>query len=259
MIFVRTRLLKATGLCITLFAVAALSVQGFFPGLPQRVWAVAVTPNQLKPIYAVETGEKKVAISFDAAWGAEFTPRILEIMKRYGLKTTFFLVGFWVDKYPDMVKRIAAEGHEVQNHSTTHPHSNQLTEDKIVEELITTGNKIKELTAQEPFLFRPPFGEYSNKVINAATRAGYMTIQWDVDSLDWKETSADEIAKRVLKQVKPGSIVLFHNNGEHTTEALVPIIEKLISDGYTIVPVSQLVYRERYTIDPVTGIQHPSR
>ncbi len=259
MLFIKTRLLRTTGLCLTAVLLLALMVQVLFPQLPQRVWSVVVAPNQLKPIYAVATNEKKVAISFDAAWGAEFTPQILEIMKRYDLKTTFFLVGFWVDKYPEMVKRIAAEGHEVQNHSTTHPHSNQLTEDKIVEELTITGNKIKELTGTEPFLFRPPFGEYSNKVITAATRAGYMTIQWDVDSLDWKETSADEIAKRVLRQVKPGSIVLFHNNGEHTTKALIPIIEKLLADGYSIVPISQLVYRENYTIDPVTGIQHPSR
>jgi len=221
----------------------------FFP----RAVSVFAGADRLVPIYRVETQEKKVAISFDAAWGADITPKLLEILKKHNIKTTFFLVEFWMDKNPEMTRRIAAEGHEIGNHSATHPNMGSLSKQEIIKEITVTHNKIKELTGQEATLFRPPFGDYSNTLITTCNELGYYVIQWDVDSLDWKDLSASAIYDRVINQIKPGSIVLFHNNGKHTAEALEPIIKELHSQGYKIVPISELLIKGEYYIDKATG------
>lgn len=206
------------------------------------------------PIYCVDTPERKVAISFDAAWGADYTESLLAILKKYEVKTTFFLVGFWVNKYPEMVKRIDEEGHEIGNHSSRHPHMSQLSKEQIVEELTKTSKKIEDITGKKVTLFRPPFGDYNNRLIETARELGIQTIQWDVDSLDYKDYGADAIVKRVLSKVKNGSIVLFHNNATYTKDALPVILENLQKEGYKVVPVSELIYKENYYIDH-TGMQ----
>lgn len=206
------------------------------------------------PIYCVDTPEKKIAISFDAAWGADFTPNLLEILKKYDVKTTFFLVGFWVDKYPEMVRQIDAEGHEIGNHSSKHPHMSQLSREQIADELKKTSDKIEALTNKKVTLFRPPFGDYNNSLIETSRGMGLQVIQWDVDSLDYKDYGADAIVKRVLSKVKNGSIVLFHNNAIYTKDALPVILENLQKEGYKIVPVSELIYKDNYYIDH-TGMQ----
>lgn len=215
----------------------------------------ATGPQRLVPIYYVDTPEKKVAISFDASWGAEYTPMILETLREHNLKTTFFLTGFWIDKYPDLVKRIAEEGHELGNHTATHPHLNTLEKEAIKKELQQVHDKLYELSGQTPILFRPPFGEYSNKVIEAATEMNYYTIQWSVDSLDWKDISKGEIVSRVTRQLHPGAIVLFHNNGTHTAGALPEILAFAKQEGYEIVKISDLIYKENYYIDSSDGAQ----
>ena len=210
------------------------------------------------PIYSVERGDKKIAISFDAAWGNEQTGALIDILGEYGMKTTFFVVGSWVDKYPESVKALDAAGHEVMNHSNTHPHLTRLDVAKIEEEITLCAAKIESVTGKRPDLLRPPYGDYNDTVIKTIRRLGVYPIQWDVDSLDWKGISAEKIAARVLGGVKSGSIVLFHNGGEHTAEALPTILAELQSRGYEIVPVSQLIYRENYTIDH-TGRQNPDK
>ncbi|HAA38392.1 MAG TPA: deacetylase [Firmicutes bacterium] len=220
-----------------------------------RISAAVGQKQRLVPIYYVDTTEPKIAISFDASWGAEFTPKILEILRENKLKTTFFLTGLWIDKYPELVKQIAAEGHELGNHTATHPHLNSLDKEAIIKELTSVHNSLKELSGQEITLFRPPFGEYSNKVIETCSEFGYQTIQWSVDSLDWKEISKDEIVKRVTSQLHPGAIVLFHNNGRYTADALPEIISFATENGYKIVPISQLLYKDDYYIDPNDGAQ----
>ncbi|HHW11805.1 MAG TPA: polysaccharide deacetylase family protein [Firmicutes bacterium] len=218
---------------------------------------VAVLLGQrIIPIYAVGTDEKKIAISFDATWGADQTPDLLRILRENQVRTTFFLCGLWVEKYPEMVKRIAAEGHEVGNHSYTHPHMNSLSEREIAHELNRTHHLIKELTGQSPTLFRPPFGEYNNKVIETARACGYTTIIWDVDSLDWKDLTAEAMLDRILKRIKPGSIVLFHNAGKNTPQALARLLPILKGQGFSIVPISELLHKgETYTDH--TGRQFP--
>ncbi|MGI6037051.1 MAG: polysaccharide deacetylase family protein [Limnochordia bacterium] len=211
------------------------------------------------PIYRVEVPDKKVAISFDATWGTERTDYLLEVLDKHKIKTTFFLAGYWLEKHPDYVKKIAAAGHEIGNHSYTHPHMNSLSKAQIKEELARTHEKIKELTGQNAFLFRPPFGEYSDKVIEGAAELGYFTIQWSLDSLDWKDVSKDYIVQRILRSVQPGDIILFHNNGTYTAAAVDEILSELHRQNYTVVPVSQIIYRDNYYIENHSGTQRPSK
>lgn len=225
--------------------------------LPTKSLLVFGGLDRLVPIYRVQTEEKIAAISFDAAWGSDVTPRLLDILRRHGVKTTFFLVKFWMEEYPDMTRRIAAEGHEIGNHSATHPRMSSLSKESMIEELQTTHKKIKELTGQEANLFRPPFGDYGNLLITTCSELNYKVIQWDVDSLDWKDLSASAIYDRVIKRIKPGSIVLFHNNGKNTAEALEIILNELDRQGYKVVPISQLLIKGEYYIDKSTGEMRP--
>lgn len=215
----------------------------------------SLVSGRLVPIYKVDTQEKKIAFSFDATWGTEHTDRLLEILDEHGVKTTFFLAGYWIEEHPDYVRKIAAAGHEVETHSYAHPHMNQLSKAQIKEDLEKNHALLKELTGKDPILFRPPFGEYSNKVIEVADELGYYTIQWSIDSLDWKDVSAGFMVRRVLDNLAPGEIVLFHNAGKHTPEAVEILLPELAARGYEVVPVGELIYRDNYRIDPNTGIQ----
>ncbi len=202
--------------------------------------------ERLIPIYSVEREDKVVAISFDCAWGVDYTDKLLSIMEEEQVKCTFFCVEFWTEKYKEYVKKISDYGHEIGTHSATHPHMTKLTESAINSELNSSKKAIEDITGKKVELFRAPFGEYDNKVISSAELNGLFTIQWDVDSLDWKDLSAKEICDRVINRVKSGSIVLFHNQGLHTAEALPTIISQLKSKGYEFVSIGELIYRNNY-------------
>ncbi len=211
--------------------------------------SVFAKENRLLPIYSVETNEKKIAISFDAAWGADDTDTLISILKEHNVPATFFVVGEWVDKYPEEVKKLSEAGHDVMNHSSTHPYMTKLSTEKMLEELNTCNEKIAAITGKTPTLFRAPYGDYDNKVISTVESIGMKTIQWDVDSLDWKDSATpDSIVTRVTGKVKNGSIVLFHNDADHTPEALPIILKKLLDDGYTFVKIADLIYYENYEI-----------
>ena len=198
-------------LTAALLAVGATDAESVYLGKsPRRI-----------PIYSVETDRKVVALSFDAAWGADKTLGILETLERYDAVANFFAVGMWAEKYPEELKALADSGRmEIEN-----------------------------ITGGEVELFRPPYGSYSDNLIETAEELGLYTVQWDVDTLDWKGLSASEIAARVLGNVKNGSIVLMHNNGEHTLEALPLVLEGLKNKGFDCVKIGDLIYRENYTID----------
>ena len=200
------------------------------------------------PIYSVERDDKKIAISFDCAWGDEYTAKLLEIMNEYNVKCTFFAVSFWVEKYSEDLKSIVENGHEVGTHSKTHPHMSKLSVEQIVHELEYSSKAIENITGKKVELFRPPFGDYNNRLIDCAEKKGLYTVQWDVDSLDWKDLSAKEIALRVISKVKSGSIILCHNNGLHTAESLPLIFADLIGKGYEFVPIGELIYKDGYKI-----------
>lgn len=201
------------------------------------------------PIYSVETADKKVAISFDCAWGVEYTDTLLDYMEKNDVRCTFFAVQFWVEKYPEYVEKITSAGHEMGTHSRTHPYMSKLSKEQIQSELSTSREAIEKLTGQKVTLFRPPYGDYNNLLIDTCAEMGLYPIQWDVDSLDWKNLSATEIAMRIINGAKNGSIILCHNNGLHTAEALPLIFSTLKNRGYEFVPISELIYKKNYTID----------
>lgn len=227
----------------------------FFASTPGRAVLASGITRQL-PIYSVQKDDKVVALTFDAAWGNEDTNDLIDILDRYDIKATFFVVGQWVDKYPESVKALADAGHEVMNHSNTHPYMTKLSEEQIAEEINTCADKIENVTGVRPILFRPPYGDYSDLVVNTAKAVEHYTIQWDVDSLDWKESGVQDIVDRVLSKAAPGSIILFHNAAKYTPQALPTVIEGLIQQGYTFAPVSELIYRDNYEMDH-TGKQIP--
>lgn len=210
------------------------------------------------PVYSVKTSRNQVALSFDAAWGDEDTGRILQILKRHKVKVTFFATGGWVKQYPDAVKKVLKDGHELGNHSESHPHMSTLSKEGIREELMRAHERVKKLTGYDMKVFRPPYGDYNNLVIATAKECGYLPIQWSVDSLDWKDYGARAILDTVLhhKNLKPGAIILCHNGAKYTASALEGLLDGLKKAGYQIVPVSKLVVRKNYQID-ANGMQIP--
>ena len=220
--------------------------------------SVFADTGRMLPIYCVKSEEKKIALTFDAAWGADDTDTLISVLQQYNAVATFFVVGEWVDKYPDEVKKLHDAGNDVMNHSATHPYMTSLSKEKMTEQLQICNEKISAVTGVTPTLFRCPYGDYNNSVVSAVESMGMYTIQWDVDSLDWKDSSTVEsIVTRVTGKVKNGSIVLFHNDATYTPQALPIILEKLIAEGYTFVKVNDLIYKENYTIDHA-GMQIPN-
>ena len=234
---------------ILVFIIFTTAIISFIKFDSNHLAAVFKINDRLIPIYSVDTEEKKIAISFDAAWGSDYTEELLSILKSYDVKTSFFLVAFWIDKYPEMVKRIDEEGHEIGNHSAKHPKMSQLSKEDIIKELSVTSKKIADITGKNVNLFRPPFGDYNNRLMQVAKELGYHVIQWDVDSLDYRDYGVDAIVERVLKRVENGSIVLFHNNATYTAKALPIIIEGIQERGFEIVPISDLIYKDNYYTD----------
>ena len=217
------------------------------------------TERQL-PVYCVERGDNKISLTFDVAWENSNTQELIDILDEYDARATFFVTGDWCDRYPDDIKMFADAGHEIQNHSDVHPHVKGMNVNDLITDTKSASQKIKDITGTEPTLYRAPYGEYDDHVISAIRSMGMEPIQWDVDSLDWKDYDAATITQRVTEKVGPGSIVLFHNAALHTPEALPGILEYLLGQGYSIVPVSQLVLSGEegtdYTIDH-TGRQCP--
>ncbi len=239
----RTLLLAVTSAVLLTVLLTAVLVYA-----PMSVTPTATTARRL-PIYCTDREDKVVSLTFDAAWGDEDTPLLIEILERYNVKATFFVVGEWVDRCPDSVKALSDAGHEVMNHSDSHPHMPALTREAMLSELNRCNDKIEAITGVRPLLHRFPYGDYSNAAVEAVESLGMYAVQWDVDSLDWKDLSAAAITERVTSRVQSGSIVLFHNAALHTPEALPAIIEQLQAEGYRFCKASDMIYRSHYTLN----------
>ena len=202
------------------------------------------------PIYSVDCTEKKVSITFDCAWGADDIPQILSILKKENIKATFFVVGQWAAKFPETVKAIAGDGHDIANHSFSHLRMGALDNGRIHDEILKCNTAISDITGKKVDLFRAPYGDYNDAVVKEAKRLGCYSIQWDVDSLDWKPgISSKEILSRINSRVKKGSIILFHNDTPNTAGVLPEVISVLKSKGYEFIPVSKLIIKDGYMID----------
>ena len=211
----------------------------------------------MRPVYCVERDEKVCALSFDAAWGNEQTETLLNILDEYEVKSTFFLVKQWVDEYPDSVQEISARGHDVENHRATHPHMNSLSEEQQKEEIFSCNEAIESLTGKAPTLFRAPYGEYNNSLVQNVKALDMYCVQWNIDSLDWKDPAPDDMVAKIEQNLTEGSIILMHNGATNTPEALPKIIEAIQNKGYKIVPVSELISEGEYYTD-VQGELHLS-
>ncbi|KYH35566.1 peptidoglycan-N-acetylglucosamine deacetylase [Clostridium tepidiprofundi DSM 19306] len=239
---------KIIGVVLALILIFA--VAGIYVGVKNyNSTGVFFTTKKKLPIYCVDTDKKKVAITFDASWGSDKTESLLETLDKYNVRATFFLVGGWVDKYPDKVLEIYKRGHEIGNHSNTHPNMTRLSKEKIINEIAITDAKIMKITGEKTKVFRCPEGAYNDKVVEAVESTNHYCIQWDVDSIDWKAQGADLEYNRVIKKTKPGSIILFHNDAKFTPQNLPRVLEKLKSEGYEFVTVSELIYKDNYHMD----------
>ena len=233
--------------CLLLLAAACLLI--FLPVYREELAAVFAAKREI-PVYSVDTEENLTALTFDCAWGADDIPQILDTLKEADVKATFFMVGQWAEKNPEMVRAMAMEGHDTANHSYSHFRMGSLDREMQSSEIKKCGDVIEKLSGRKCDLFTAPYGDYNNSLLQEARKLGYYTIQWDVDSLDWKPgISRDEIKQRIRSKVRKGSIILFHNDTPHTAKLLPEIIEELQSGGYKLVPVSQLILREDYIID----------
>ena len=239
---------KGLGAALSIAVATAVLLAAMAVGLP-RLAVSAPSEKRLLPVYCTDREGKVVSLTFDAAWGAEDTDRLIEIFDTYDVAVTFFVGGDWVEKFPEEVKKLHDAGHEVMNHSDTHPYMSKISESERAAELKNCNDKIERITGVRPTLFRPPYGEYDDHVVLATRALGMEPIQWDVDSLDWKDLSAADITQRVTGKVQSGSIVLFHNAAKHTPEALSGILDYLLQEGYTIVPISQLILPGEHGVD----------
>ena len=205
--------------------------------------------ERVLPIYKVKTEENKVALTMNCAWSADDIDRILETLEKNEVKITFFIVGEWAEKYPEAVKKIYEAGHEIGTHSNTHPHVEQLSAEKNLEEIKLGVEKLQKITGEQTRLYRTPYGEYNDTVINTARENGYYTIQWNIDTLDYKGLTGDEMWGRIKEKLQKGSIILTHNGTEHTADSLDMLLKNIKTNGYQVTTVSDLIYKDNYIID----------
>lgn len=218
----------------------------------------SVENTKMLPVYSVDTEENKIALTINCAWNADDIDKILDTLSKNEVKATFFMVGDWVNKFPDAVKKIHDSGNEIANHSESHAHVNNLNHEKNIEQITKCSDRIKALTGNPTTLYRGPYGEYNDTVVKAAQDSNHIMIQWNIDTLDYNGLTGEQMWQRIEPKLEKGSIILMHNGTENTALSLDMIIKNIKEKGYEPVTVSELIYKEDYTIDN-NGIQHKSR
>lgn len=196
--------------------------------------------EKLQPIFHGNSTQPKVAFACNVFWGEEFLPDILNTLAANNIKITFFIGGSWAKRYPDMLKNIAVHGHELGNHTYSHPHPNSLSKERNKEQILKTQDLVYDLTGIKTNLYAPPFGEYNDTVLLAAQELGYSTIMWSIDTIDWQRPPVELIKNRVLKKIHNGAIILMHPT-EPTAKALPELINELKNQGYQITTVSDVI------------------
>lgn len=243
---------KINSYLISLGTVIILFVMAFTITTKETLETSASTKEL--PIYNVATNEKQVAFTMNCAWEADDMDSILNTLANHKIHITFFMVGDFVKKYPDVVKKVHEAGHEIGNHSDTHPHVNNLSLEKNIEQIQNCSSKIEKITGKKVTLYRGPYGEYNNIVINAAKSQNLTTIQWNLDTLDYSGLTGEEMWKRLENKITPGSIILSHNGTKHTVDSLDILLTNIENKGFKVVTISELIYKNNYYID-VNGVQ----
>ncbi len=204
----------------------------------------AVTRDYFSPVFQGNPERKEVSITVNVAWGEEEIPGMLEVFRQNSVQATFFFVGDWVKKFPDLVRAISTDGHEIANHGLYHGHPNTMSRDELNRLILDNARLLAEVTGEPPAkLFAPPYGEFNEQVVSVAGNLGYRTILWTIDTVDWKRPAPEVIARRVLEKIEPGAIILMHPTAP-TVAALDGIIKSLKAQGYTLVTVGRLLREE---------------
>ena len=245
----KSAVIAAAGLAICIL----ISVAG---GISKSI--TAWSPSAKHPIYSVETGDANVALTINCAWGNDDIPELLSILKQYNIKATFFIVGDWCDKFPESVELISAAGHEIGSHSDTHADMTRLNDEDILREIEVSRAKLQKTAGVPVTMFRPPSGAYNDRVVELIRDCGMYPVQWDCDSIDYKNPSPETMRERIIKKIKNGSIMLFHSGADNTPAALPLVIEAVTAKGYTFVSMSKLVHEPPYTVD-MQGRQHEGK
>ncbi len=194
-------------------------------------------------VAGTRTEHKVVALTFDHSWGNKFTPSILDTLKQNQIKVTFFIMGPWAQKYPEVAKRMVADGHEIASHGYRHENYGDMSAEWVKEDIQKAHALIKEVTGVDPSLIRPPNGHYNQTSLKITDELGYKTIIWNIDSLDWKNPGKEVMIERIMKRLKPGGIILMHASDTpvQTAEALPILLDKIKAEGYQIVTVGELL------------------
>ena len=228
---------------ITLCAALALILTSSTPTVPDAKCDASPRPAN-EAVYRHNTDKKRVALTFDDGPHYKYTAEILDILDEYGAKATFFVVGELAERYPELILRELAEGHEIGNHTWSHPKMKKLTVDSLKQEILKTEELLNEIADYRPKLFRPPEGAFSPLAEKTAENIDYEVILWTVDTRDWAHTPVDKIVDNVLNNTAPGSIILCHDfigRDSPTPDAIRQFIPKLIDEGYEFVTVSELL------------------
>jgi len=218
-----------------------------------------IARSKLLPIYCVDTDEKKIALTFDCAWENSDSKILIDLLHEYNIKATFFATGDFCQKYSQDIEMFSQAGHSIQNHSNKHPHVGNIQKQALIADTTACDDIITKITGKKPTLYRAPYGEFNNDMLSVfENELDHKVIQWSCDSIDWENPPPELMIKRILKKVKPGGILLFHNDTKNTPQALETLIPKLQKEGYEFVLVEDLIIYDNYTID-YEGKQIPNK
>lgn len=222
------------------FSVGVFLTIAMLSGLLQPLLATTQLTKVPPPIFQGNPSRPQVAFACNVFWGEEYLPDILKTLDNNNIHITFFIGGSWANKYPEILKDLANRGHELGNHTYSHPHPNTLSKEKNKEQITKTEELVNKLTGIKTNLYAPPYGEYNNTVLLAAQELQYTTIMWSIDTVDWKRPPPEVLKERVLKKLHNGAIILMHPTAP-TAQALPSLIEEIQKRGYTIGTVSDIL------------------
>lgn len=237
---------------LSLILLLCVSIYGFHTQKHSKkaLLTASSTYSEL-PIYSVDTKKPLLALSFDSAWGTEDLPDILNILAQHHAPATFFVTGEWAKKNPEAIKSIDAAGHEIANHGASHKHMPTLSREEMISEIQSCHNIVYSILKKNMTLFRAPYSDWNDEVVEAAHSLGYMSINMSVDSLDWKDYGTQSIIRTVCehKNLENGSIILLHNGATYTKDALDTLLTNLEKQGYSFALISELIYTKNYRLD----------